>query len=53
VIKTPLLADLKPSGKYQWKTCMKLVRSCGNEIFIETGLLHGDCLFNGNRKNIS
>jgi dihydroxyacid dehydratase/phosphogluconate dehydratase len=31
--KTPLLADLKPSGKIPWKTCMKLGSSCGNKIY--------------------
>jgi dihydroxy-acid dehydratase len=36
--KTPLLADLKPSGKYLGWTCTKLGSSCGNKY-----LLKKDC----------
>jgi len=42
---TPLIADLKPSGKY----LMEDIHECGGtpailSILLEEGLLHGDCL---------
>ncbi|TJZ60036.1 dihydroxy-acid dehydratase [Sphingobacterium olei] len=42
---TPLIADLKPSGKYM----MEDVHDCGGtpavmKILLDEGLLHGDCL---------
>jgi hypothetical protein len=51
--KTPLLADLKPSGKYLMED---LTRSwwcsCSNEIFIEARIIAWR-LFNSDWKNIS
>jgi dihydroxy-acid dehydratase len=42
--KTPLLADLKPSGKYLMEDCTKLEVPAVMKYLLKEGLLHGDCL---------
>jgi dihydroxyacid dehydratase/phosphogluconate dehydratase len=50
--KTPLLADLKPSGKYLMEDLHEAGGSCSNEIFIEARIIAWR-LFNSDWKNIS
>src|SRR5437763_14860136 len=43
--KTPVLADLKPSGKYFMNDLVKIGGTVPlMRLLIEEGLMHGDCL---------
>jgi len=43
--KTPLIADLKPSGKYRMEALHKIGGlPCVQKYMLEKGFLHGDCL---------